>query len=220
MLPEQPVPGGHSEGTVRGRSLASWTRVGCHSPDQLLPRVQDVQQLVGVDLLRGREENDLQAFNRQQLKADAFLCIQGRVEGETRRSPHTSDTCAPGTRGKTASVGHKPAAGEEEQLSERRRAFEQTGSEATYLVYYILKEHREGQGRVFEFIQTTVDKSFILTTEGRMSASVQKHLRRVDPRQRLSSPDPGPGKTPECCAFSKVALACVLTALLSEEARA
>lgn len=48
-------------------------------------------------------------FNRQQLKADALLCIQGHVEEEQNPSPRTSDTCAQGTRGKTASVGRKPA---------------------------------------------------------------------------------------------------------------
>lgn len=146
------------------------------------------------------------------------------MEGEPNPSPHTSDTCARGTRGKTASAGHKPAAGKEEQLSKQQETpglKSQTGSEATYLVYYILKEHREGQGRVFEFIQTTVDKSFILTTEGRTSASVQKNTTGGLIRgSAFCSPDPGPGKTPECCAFSTVALACVLTALLSEEARA
>lgn len=143
------------------------------------------------------------------------------MEGEPSPSPHTSDTCARGTRGKTASVGHKPAAGKGAAVKEVPGLQSQTGSEATYLVYYILKEHREGQGRIFEFIQTTVDKSFILTTEGRTSASVQKHTTGgLIQGSAFRSPDPGPGKTPECCAFSKVALACVLTALLSEEARA
>lgn len=91
-------------------------------------------------------------FNRQQLKADAFLCIQGRVEEQQNPSPHTSDTCAQGTRGKTASVGRKPAVEKEQKPSkqqEMRAIKSQTGDELTYLVYYILKEHREGQGRVF-----------------------------------------------------------------------
>lgn len=36
----------------------------------------------------------------------------------------------------------------------------------------------------------------------------------------VHSPGPGRGKTLECCAFSKVALVCALTALPSVEARA
>ncbi len=34
-----------------------------------------------------------------------------------------------------------------------------------YLVYNILKEHREREGCIFELIQTTVNQSFILMAE-------------------------------------------------------
>lgn len=221
VLTEQPVPEGHSEGTVRGWSLAAWTQVGCHSPDQLLPWIQDVQQLVGVDFLRGREENDLKTFNRQQLKADAFLCTEGHVEGEPNPSPHTSDTCARGTRGKTASVGHKPAAGKEEQLSKRRQALNHR-QEVRRRTWYITSWKSTGK------VKAASSSSFKLQWT-RVSSWQQKAERQQACKNTTGgliwgsafySPDPGPGKTPECCAFSKVALACVLTALLSEEARA
>lgn len=77
VLAEQPVPGGHREGTIRGWNVTSHPQVWCHPPDQLLSGIQDVQQLVGIDFLRCREENNLEkiqhiAANRKQ--TDIFLC--------------------------------------------------------------------------------------------------------------------------------------------------
>lgn len=59
VLAEQPVPGGHRAGTIKGWNVTSRSQVWCSPPDQLLSWIQDVQQLVGIDFLRRREENNL-----------------------------------------------------------------------------------------------------------------------------------------------------------------
>lgn len=64
VLAEQSVPEGRREGTISGWNATSRSQVWCHPPDQLLSWIQDVQQLVGIDFLRRRKENNLKKINR------------------------------------------------------------------------------------------------------------------------------------------------------------
>lgn len=85
--------------------------------------------------------------------------------------PRTSETYAQETRGKMASNERTPTHSDRKDIVFSKKLENEgslTGRETmsqVYLVYYILKEHRECQGCIFQLVQTAMDQRFILETK-------------------------------------------------------